>query len=155
MGESRGPLKQNITRAAVDGWYRNKEKERAGRANTYYCSSCDRCELDERLVTPEELGIIDSAEIVTGVVVADPFCPLCSDVALERKRLCQDGNRDRKNTCVNCAHADRVTCQVKSDNPKTKVYTTLYVCKNTIRAEQYPKGTVMKPYIGCEHHGQR
>ena len=147
---------RNIGRAVDQARANDSQRKQFARSRTFHCSTCSHCELDQFTSTPAECNIVSSTKELSWVVDALPFCPIGDiDPSFQKKVLCPVGNRDRRNTCGNCKYGDPVTCQLKSEDPKIKTFTQLYLCKNPRNEEHYTKGTALRSYIGCEHFEPR
>ena len=137
----------------IESEERNSEryKQRALESNKYHCSSCSNCQFDETKLSLTEAGIISSSKEVTALVEIEPHCPHSECATLDHRIVCDDGNRSRKQICSDCIYAEPIECEFKTDSPKIKVFKRLFLCKNSNRAEHYPKGTAFRSYYGCEN----
>ena len=150
----------NVDSAACQAKRSDRERVYQKNSGIYHCTGCGNCQLEYQTKTPQEYGIVDPDPSITGVVDATIYCPVADMDArvtpsISNKIRCPYGNRDRTNMCVGCKHGVPITCQIESGESRIKMFIRLFSCRNPLSSEHIPKGSAMRPYVGCEHFESR
>ena len=142
--------------AVVDDYRLEKALQRN---RSFLCIYCSKAKIEEVVVKPKDLCIIDSSDVAQ-VVAYRVSCNVRPKKCLyDKARSCYDGDdkQPRNHNCSTCIHAEPYRVPVKQVlvnqyRVNCTCYRILYKCTNPKRAEQFPNSTYMCSYVNCEHY---